>query len=145
MGGFDISRTVGMYHALSYDRDQQSQTLEENLSYFAERYDSILKEIRYLAHSDKVIIRALDVHIPDVKKLQDWDVYPQSKRLWRRFNTLLTQIALKNGVKVAKVSRAMNGLWATDPVEKGYLTDPDHLSDDGARLVATTLRELGYR
>jgi lysophospholipase L1-like esterase len=142
IGFADMRDVIQLYGA---GGSNQRQRINEKLKTFRETYDAILSEILSLNNSTDTIIRVMDFYCPYVQSHKDSGIYEDTKHHWMEFNKIITEVAEKHGIPVAKVFHAINGPHGdSDPNEKGYLSDEIHLSDEGYQVVAKLFRELGY-
>jgi lysophospholipase L1-like esterase len=142
IGFADMRDAIQLYGA---GGSNQPQKITEKLKSFREDYDAILSKIISLSNSN-TIIRVMDFYCPYVQSHKDSGIYEDTKRYWMEFNKCIAEVAEKHGIPVAQVFQAMNGVHGDDdPNEKGYLaSDGFHLSDEGYKVVAKLVRELGY-
>ena len=107
--------------------------------------EAIYELIFELREGQPTIVRAYDAYNPLIARLMEQGVYEDCKTCWANYNAAIHQAAEAYNVPVAEVSVAWNGPdFNIDPVAKGYTHDGIHPNEEGARVIAETIRALGY-
>ncbi len=119
--------------------------LREALKEYKADTDAIIAEIVSLRSPSEALIRTMDSHefmAQDWKAAGAFDVINTYKQ---DANEHVIQVANEHYIPVARVYAAFRGPNGDeDPVDKGYVYDGLHPTEEGADLVAELFRELGY-
>ncbi len=119
--------------------------LREALKVYKADTDAIIAEIVSLRSPSEALIRMMDSHefmIKDWKAVGVFDVINTYKQ---EANEHIIQVASEHHIPVARVYAAFRGPNGDeDPMDKGYVYDYLHPTEEGADLMAELFRELGY-
>lgn len=119
--------------------------LREALKVYKADTDAIIAEIVSLRSPSEALIRTMDIHefmAMDWKAAGSFDVINTYKQ---DANEHLIQVASEHHIPVARVYAAFRGPNGDeDPMDKGYVYDGLHPTEEGADLMAELFRELGY-
>lgn len=117
----------------------------ETFGQYIDDLEAIYEIIFELRAGQPTIVRAFDAYNPLIATFKEQGVYEDCKACWANYNAAIHQAAEAFNVPVAEVSVAWNGPdFAEDPVAKGFTKDGEHPNEEGARVIAQTIRELGY-
>ena len=117
----------------------------ETFNTYIQHLEGIYQIIFELRDGQPTIVRAYDAYNPLITQFQEYGAYEECKTCWANYNAAIHQAAASYNVPVAAVAEAWNGTnWDEDPNDKGYTKDGIHPNEEGAIVIAQTLRDLGY-
>ena len=117
----------------------------ETFNTYIQHLEGIYQIIFELRDGQPTIVRAFDAYNPLINKFQERGTYEVCKACWANYNAAIHQAAASYNVPVAAVAEAWNGAnWDEDPNDKGYTKDGEHPNEEGATVIAQTIRDLGY-
>ena len=117
----------------------------ETFNTYIEHLEGIYQIIFELRNGQPIIVRAYDAYNPHITKFHEQGVYDECKACWANYNAAIHQAAASYNVPVAAVAEAWNGTnWNEDPNDKGYTEDGIHPNEEGATVIAQSIRDLGY-
>jgi len=153
---FDIVPTVFANPANTYSfgspgacggTDNQD-CLREALKVYKADTDAIIAEIVSLRSPSEALIRTMDTHGFMVKEVKEWKAagaFEVMNTYIQDANEHVIQVASEHHIPVARVYAAFMGPNGDeDPMDKGYVYDGLHPTEEGADLMAELFRELGY-
>jgi hypothetical protein len=112
---------------------------------YIEDLEGIYEIIFELRAGQSTIVRAFDAYNPLIARFKEQGVYEDCKACWANYNAAIHQAADAYHVPVVKVAEVWNGPdFDQDPVAMGYTKDGEHPNEEGARVIAETIRALGY-
>jgi hypothetical protein len=119
--------------------------LREALQEYKADTDAIIAEIVSLRSPSEALLRTMDIH---EFMAQDWEAagsFDVVNSYKQAANEHIIQVAGEHHIPVARVYAAFRGPDGDeDPVDKGYVYDGLHPTEEGADLLAELFRELGY-
>jgi hypothetical protein len=117
----------------------------EALKVYKADTDAIIAEIVALRSPSEALIRMMDTHEFMIKDWKAAGVFDVINTYKQDANKHVIQVASEHHIPVARVYAAFRGSNGDeDPMDKGYVYDYLHPTEEGADLMAKLLRELGY-
>lgn len=146
IGGNDLLRAREAFLNQSCGGSDNQDCLRSAVATFSNNWDAIVAEIMALRQPGATILRTMDLYNPFVAE-------DQANGQFNTLNSYLTDVnqhvassAARNGIPYARVHDAFNGSTGEkDPRAAGLISvDGVHPNDNGHKLIADLLRQLGY-
>ncbi len=119
--------------------------LRKALEVYKTDTDAIIAEVVSLRSPSEALIRMRDNYAFIVKDTKARGKFEVVNTYWREANEHVIQVAAKYHIPVARSYAAFGGPNGDeDPVDKGYVSDGFHPTEDGADILAELFRKLGY-
>ncbi len=144
--GNDLRQARVLYKAGDCGGEDNQDCLREAVDRAGRLWDEVLAQVVVLADPRTKIVRTMNVYYPFVgEDARDGSLDVLLPYL-REVNDEIGRASDEAGIPMADVFAAFNGPdGRTDPGAAGLLhTDGLHPSEEGHRLIAEALRELGY-
>ncbi len=146
IGGDDLLHAVNLFQNGQCGGTDNQDCLRSAVATFEPAWDAIVQQILALRDKNKTIIRTMDIYNPFVAELMVQGTFNTVEPYLDQVNQHIAASAQANGIPMAQVHLAFNGPNGDqDPVAKGLIApDGIHPDDAGHKLIADTLRALGY-
>jgi hypothetical protein len=119
--------------------------LREALKVYKADTDAIIAEIVSLRSPSEALIRTMTIYQAMVKELKAAGAFEVINTYIQDANEHVIQVAGEHHIPVARVYAAFMGPNGDeDPMDKGYVYDGLHPTEEGADLMAELFRKLGY-
>lgn len=119
--------------------------LRKALEVYKTDTDAIIAEVVSLRSPSEALIRMRDNYLFMVKDTKAHGRFEVVTKYWREANKHVIQVATKYHIPVVRSYEAFGGPNGDeDPVDKGYVSDGIHPTEEGADLMAELFRKLGY-
>lgn len=155
IGGNDFLNAAEKYIAGTCGGKKNNKCLTKTHKKFKSNFKKIVKLIRKLNKKDSLILRSMNLYLPNTTfYLNDdfvtTDKYPNDFAIINpaltKINRLISKTCRGKKIPFADVHLSYNGSSGTeDPTLKGYIyNDNLHPSDAGYQVIADDLQALGY-
>jgi lysophospholipase L1-like esterase len=146
IGGNDLKHAYKLFLTGACGGADNQDCFRSAVTNFKSNWDGIVRQLTSLRDPSQTILRTMDIYNPFVAEQEALGDLARLKPYLDETDAYIQKSAAKNGILCAKVYLAFNGPSGTeDPIAKGLIApDGFHANDNGHKLMADLLRQLGY-